>query len=117
MIKILFYPIETIIQLPAFIWSEEYQLELLSRHFKAFDILHSHRWFIGEFIWNFADFKTFQGKVKTKQKNKYLMDQNKFCICKFMQHINEWVEIKKVYSQGVDNQKWQLIMFANVTIR
>lgn len=52
------------IQLPSFIWSEEYQLELLSKHFKAFDILRNHRWFVGEFIWNFADFKTFPGNLK-----------------------------------------------------
>lgn len=52
------------IQLPAFIWSEEYQKELLSRHFKAFDILRRYGWFIGEFIWNYADFKTNQGETK-----------------------------------------------------
>lgn len=47
-------------QLPAFVWSEEYQRELFSRHFKAFDFLRKKGWFIGEFIWNFADFKTNQ---------------------------------------------------------
>lgn len=47
-------------QLPAFVWSEEYQRELFSKHFKAFDILRRSGWFIGEFIWNFADFKTNQ---------------------------------------------------------
>lgn len=47
--------------MPAFVWSEEYQKELFSRHFKAFDILRRYGWFIGEFIWNFADFKTNQG--------------------------------------------------------
>lgn len=45
---------------PAFIWSEEYQKQILSRHFQAFDKLRSMNFFIGEFIWNFADFKTAQ---------------------------------------------------------
>uniref|UniRef100_A0A1B0DE01 Glycoside hydrolase family 2 catalytic domain-containing protein n=1 Tax=Phlebotomus papatasi TaxID=29031 RepID=A0A1B0DE01_PHLPP len=46
--------------LPPFVWTEDYQVELFSRHFKAFDILRSRGFFIGEFIWNFADFKTAQ---------------------------------------------------------
>ncbi|XP_015378038.1 PREDICTED: beta-glucuronidase-like, partial [Diuraphis noxia] len=45
---------------PSFVWSEEYQVELLSEHFKAFDVLRSKNFFIGEMIWNFADFKTGQ---------------------------------------------------------
>ncbi|CAG9857009.1 unnamed protein product [Phyllotreta striolata] len=44
--------------LPSFIWSEEYQIQLMSEHFKAFDVLKERNFFIGEFIWNFADFKT-----------------------------------------------------------
>lgn len=49
-------------QLPAYIWSEEYQRDLFSKHFEAFDTLRRQGWFIGEFIWNFADFKTAQSK-------------------------------------------------------
>jgi len=45
---------------PSFVWSEEYQVELMSEHFKAFDTLRSKNFFIGEMIWNFADFKTDQ---------------------------------------------------------
>ncbi|XP_022164061.1 beta-glucuronidase [Myzus persicae] len=45
---------------PSFVWSEEYQVELMSEHFKAFDVLRSKNFFIGEMIWNFADFKTEQ---------------------------------------------------------
>ncbi|CAH1109275.1 unnamed protein product [Psylliodes chrysocephalus] len=44
--------------LPTFVWSEEYQVRLMSEHFKAFDQLKEKGYFIGEFIWNFADFKT-----------------------------------------------------------
>lgn len=52
--------IEGLHLLPAYIWSEEYQNELFSKHFKAFDKLRKNDWFIGEFVWNFADFKTAQ---------------------------------------------------------
>jgi len=45
-------------QQPAYVWSEEFQTEVFSRHFKAFDELRKKGWFIGEFVWNFADFKT-----------------------------------------------------------
>lgn len=54
-------------QLPSFIWSEEYQVNLLSKHFEAFDELREQGFFIGEFIWNFADFKTAQGKKPTNK--------------------------------------------------
>lgn len=47
-------------ELPDYVWSEEYQTEVLSRHFEAFDRLRQEGFFIGEFIWNFADFRTAQ---------------------------------------------------------
>uniref|UniRef100_A0A1B0ARG6 Glycoside hydrolase family 2 catalytic domain-containing protein n=1 Tax=Glossina palpalis gambiensis TaxID=67801 RepID=A0A1B0ARG6_9MUSC len=50
--------------LPSYVWSEEYQTELFSRHFRAFDILRKKSWFIGEFVWNFADFKTAQSVTR-----------------------------------------------------
>lgn len=62
------------LQLPAFIWSEEYQVNLLSKHFEAFDELRQKGFFIGEFVWNFADFKTAQCKVtKVNSRSKLLM--------------------------------------------
>lgn len=33
----------------------------MREHFRAFDELRDEGWFIGEMIWNFADFKTDQG--------------------------------------------------------
>ncbi|XP_069689775.1 beta-glucuronidase-like [Periplaneta americana] len=45
---------------PEYIWSEEYQVKVMSRHFAAFDQLRSKNFFIGEMIWNFADFNTEQ---------------------------------------------------------
>lgn len=47
-------------ELPTYVWSEEYQVEVFSKHFKAFDKLRAKGFFIGEFIWNFADFRTAQ---------------------------------------------------------
>lgn len=49
-------------QSPDFVFSEEYQVEMMSKHFQAFDKLREEGFFIGEFIWNFADFKTAQCK-------------------------------------------------------
>ncbi|KAI5719831.1 hypothetical protein M8J76_015583 [Diaphorina citri] len=43
---------------PSYVWSEEFQIDMLSEHFKAFDNLRKKHFFIGEMIWNFADFKT-----------------------------------------------------------
>ncbi|XP_071443671.1 beta-glucuronidase-like [Hetaerina americana] len=43
---------------PSSLWTEEYHATTLKRHFKAFDILRQKRFFIGEMIWNFADFAT-----------------------------------------------------------
>jgi beta-glucuronidase len=46
---------------PEFVFTEEFQLEYLKEHFKAFDALRKDGWLIGEMIWNFADFMTVQG--------------------------------------------------------
>lgn len=58
--------------MPEYVWSEEYQIELLSEHFKAFDMLREEGFFIGEMIWNFADFKTDQCKLKSLTITYYL---------------------------------------------
>ena len=42
--------------LPAFIWTEDYQAEFLRQYHKAFDKLRLQTWFAGEMVWNFADF-------------------------------------------------------------
>ena len=53
-------------QLPELVWSEEYQTSLMSESFKAFDNLRKKGWFIGEMIWNFADFMTAQSESGTE---------------------------------------------------
>lgn len=50
-------------------WSEEYQAEILSKHFEAFDRLRMRGYFIGEFIWNFADFRTAQSEFELNSTN------------------------------------------------
>lgn len=62
---------------PAFIWSEEYQVSLMSNHFKAFDRLRSEGFFIGEFIWNFADFKTAQSYTRVGGNKKGIFTRNR----------------------------------------
>lgn len=69
--------LEGLHMLPAFIWSEEYQKEILSRHFKAFDQLRDMGFFIGEFIWNFADFKTAQTYTRVGGNKKGIFLRNR----------------------------------------
>ncbi|XP_022257427.1 beta-glucuronidase-like isoform X2 [Limulus polyphemus] len=57
------YGADTVVGLhmdPAFIFTEDYQTEYLMEHHKAFDFLRDKGFFIGELIWNFADFMTIQ---------------------------------------------------------
>ncbi|CAK1580393.1 unnamed protein product [Parnassius mnemosyne] len=51
-------------QMPEYVWSEEFQVALMSEHFKAFDKLRQAGFFVGEFIWNFADFNTAQTIIR-----------------------------------------------------
>jgi len=46
---------------PEFVFTEEFQVEYLKEHFKAFDELRQSGVLAGEMIWNFADFQTGQG--------------------------------------------------------
>ncbi|XP_071051958.1 beta-glucuronidase isoform X1 [Onthophagus taurus] len=62
---------------PNFIWSEEYQVELMSQHFKAFDVLREKGFFVGEFIWNFADFKTAQTYTRVGGNKKGIFTRNR----------------------------------------
>ncbi|XP_067629861.1 beta-glucuronidase-like [Eurosta solidaginis] len=63
--------------LPAYIWSEDYQRSLLSKHFAAFDNLRAKKWFIGEFLWNFADFKTAQTFTRVGGNKKGIFTRNR----------------------------------------
>lgn len=54
---------------PSFVFTEDYQVELIMNHLKAFDELKKNPSFIGEMIWNFADFMTNQGTSLINNRN------------------------------------------------
>ncbi|XP_014679700.1 PREDICTED: beta-glucuronidase-like isoform X2 [Priapulus caudatus] len=45
---------------PPYVFTEEYQVQLIGEYHKAFDVLRKKGYFVGELIWNFADFMTAQ---------------------------------------------------------
>lgn len=45
---------------PSYQFTEEYQVELMTKDFAAFDRAHEESYICGEMIWNFADFMTKQ---------------------------------------------------------
>lgn len=49
---------------PPIAFSEEFQADYLGAHFAAFDRLRTSSAFIGEHVWNFADFMTTQGVTR-----------------------------------------------------
>jgi len=63
--------------LPVSVWSEEFQTQLLSKYFEAFDNLRNEGFFIGEFVWNFADFKTFQSITRVGGNKKGVFTRNR----------------------------------------
>ncbi|KAJ3645522.1 hypothetical protein Zmor_023171 [Zophobas morio] len=63
--------------LPSFVWSEEYQDALLSKYFEAFDQMREEGFFVGEMIWNFADFKTAQTYTRVGGNKKGVFTRNR----------------------------------------
>lgn len=63
--------------LPASMWSEDYQVLTLIEHFKAFDTLWLKGFFIGEMIWNFADFNTPQGHTRPGKNSKGIFTRSR----------------------------------------
>lgn len=56
-------------------WSEDYHVTLLQEQFKTFDsLIFNEIPILGEMIWNFADFKTPQGKRILKKYCFYASD-------------------------------------------
>ncbi|XP_021938962.1 beta-glucuronidase [Zootermopsis nevadensis] len=62
---------------PEYVWSEEYQVEVMSKHFEAFDRLRAQGFFVGEMIWNFADFKTAQTITRVGGNKKGIFTRNR----------------------------------------
>ncbi|KAH0816181.1 hypothetical protein GEV33_006610 [Tenebrio molitor] len=63
--------------LPSFVWAEEYQTEIISHFFQAFDQMRNEGYFIGEMIWCFADFKTDQSVNRVGGNKKGIFTRNR----------------------------------------
>ncbi|CAH3193309.1 unnamed protein product [Porites evermanni] len=61
---------------PAVMFSEEYQVESLLQYFPVFDKLKKE-FFIGEMIWNFADFMTQQGTTRVVGNKKGILTRQR----------------------------------------
>ncbi|CAN7996298.1 unnamed protein product [Ixodes hexagonus] len=62
---------------PAFVYSEDFQAQLLHYHHKAFDRLRSQGYFVGEHVWNFADFMTDQVSNRAFGNRKGIFTRNR----------------------------------------
>lgn len=49
---------------PSMAFSEDYQAEFFVNYFDAFDHLRAEKFFVGEMVWNFADFMTTQTTIR-----------------------------------------------------
>ena len=49
------------LQLPTFVFTEDYQVDFLKQYHSIFDIFKKE-FLVGEMVWNFADFMTDQSK-------------------------------------------------------
>ncbi|XP_072159329.1 beta-glucuronidase isoform X1 [Bemisia tabaci] len=63
--------------LPVHVWSERYQTELIAEYFKAFDHLRNSSFYVGEMIWNFADFETEQSVRRVSGNKKGLFTRDR----------------------------------------
>lgn len=89
--------------LPAFVWSEEFQTQQFSKHFEAFDSLRNAGFFIGEFVWNFADFKTAQSKSHLSITFQLLLTYQIYKLTRGLEAT------RKEFSREIANRKQRLI--------
>ncbi|ESO98158.1 hypothetical protein LOTGIDRAFT_180555 [Lottia gigantea] len=61
---------------PSFVFSEEYQVDFMSEYHKAFD-RHRNDYFVGELVWNFADFMTVQGITRVNGNRKGVLTRQR----------------------------------------
>lgn len=62
---------------PSYSFTEEFQSEYISEYFPIFDKLRAERFFVGEHIWNFADFMTNQGVTRVYGNKKGLFTRQR----------------------------------------
>ena len=64
--------------LPSYVWTEDYQCDLVTNHFEVFDELKANgEGFVGEMIWNFADFMTQQTVMRAVGNKKGIFTRNR----------------------------------------
>ena len=63
--------------LPAAAWSEEFQGAFMAEYHRAFDEARAEGWFIGEMVWNFADFMTKQEVRRVEGNRKGLFTRDR----------------------------------------
>ncbi|XP_033101057.1 beta-glucuronidase-like [Anneissia japonica] len=61
---------------PPMMFSEEYQIDLLTEYFKVFDEVRG-KFFVGEMIWNFADFMTAQSTTRVGGNKKGILTRQR----------------------------------------
>ncbi|XP_050408987.1 beta-glucuronidase [Patella vulgata] len=61
---------------PSFVFSEEYQVDFMSEYHQIFD-KHRNNFFVGELVWNFADFMTVQGITRVNGNRKGLLSRQR----------------------------------------
>ena len=61
-------------KLPSVQWSEEYQVEYLDQQHHAFDTCDA---LVGEQMWNFADFQTWEGIIRVDGNKKGAFTRNR----------------------------------------
>lgn len=64
---------------PSVMYTEEYLCDVIAEHFKVFDALRkeSDPYFIGEMVWNFADFQTAQTPTRADGNRKGLITRQR----------------------------------------
>ena len=96
-------------QLPAYIFTEEYQAGILQGNFQAFDRLRDQGTIVGEMIWNFADFMTKQqvNRVVGNKKGIFTRQRQPKAAAHFMRR-RYW---KLAESKGSNSKNQTLIVF------
>lgn len=61
---------------PSVMFTEEYQSDVMSEHFKTFD-KYRQSFLVGEMIWNFADFATQQGATRVAGNKKGILTRQR----------------------------------------
>ena len=64
---------------PSAMWTEEYLVDLMQGHFAVFDKLRNktNPYFVGEMIWNFADFSDKQSNTRVLGNRKGLLTRDR----------------------------------------